>query len=235
MRLPTLSVKQSRELDHRALKDYGIPSLLLMENAARTLSELIQKFMFSPIERCAVVFICGAGNNGGDGFAAARHLMQRGVRSTVFFLGQESHLSADAAVNFRIIKKLGIPVHPFSEFATRKAAWDRNPVLLIDALLGTGFKKPLRAAVTDAIKQIADFKKSHIGSVRILAVDLPSGLSGDNGPDQDHDAVPADVTVTLACSKPGLQKPESRPFVGRLEVIDIGIPEELVRQVAGWF
>jgi hydroxyethylthiazole kinase-like uncharacterized protein yjeF len=232
MRPMTLTVKQTRELDRRAQEDYGIPTLILMENAARTLAEVIQRFLISPIERCRVVIVCGTGNNGGDGLAAARHLLQRGTKSEVFLLGNESHMTEDAAVNFRIIKKLGIPVYPFSEFATRKSAWDRNPVLLIDALLGTGFKTPLRAELAGAIRQITDFKKHHIGTVRILAVDLPSGLNGDEGPN-GNEAIPADVTVTLACFKPGLQKPESRPYVGRLECIDIGIPEELVRQVAG--
>ena len=234
MRPATLSVKQSRELDKRAIADYGIPSLLLMENAARTLAEVIQRFMIQPIERCQVVFVCGAGNNGGDGFAAARHLLQAGTKSTIFFLGTESNLSEDAAVNFRIIKKLGIPVFPFSEFASQKAKWDRNPVLLIDAILGTGFKTPLRAMVVNAIREINDFKKNHIGTVRFLSVDVPSGLSGDDGP-VSEDAIRADVTVTLACNKVGLLKPESRPDVGRLEVNDIGIPADLVRQVAGWF
>lgn len=234
MRPATLTVKQSRELDARALKDYDIPSLLLMENAARTLAETVQRFLIQPIERCQVVFVCGSGNNGGDGFAAARHLLQSGTRSLIFFAGNESNLTEDAAVNFRIIKKLGIPVLPFSAFATEKEKWNRNPVLLIDAIIGTGFRSPLRAPIADAIRQINDFKKTHIGTVRVLAVDVPSGLSGDEGPISE-DTIRADVTVTLACNKVGLLKPESRPYVGRLEVIDIGIPAELVRQVAGWF
>lgn len=232
MRPMTLSVKQAREVDRLATEDYGIPTIVLMENAARTLSEVIEKFIIPPIERCNLVFVCGTGNNGGDGFAAARHLHQRGIKSIVFVLGSESNMTEDAAINFRIIKKLGIPVHPFSEFAAMKTAWDRNPVLLIDALLGTGFKSPLRAAVVDAIGQITDFKKHHIGSVRVLAVDLPSGLSGDDGP-TDAGAVPADVTVALACYKRGHQLSESHRYVGRLECIDIGIPDQLVRQVAG--
>ena len=232
MRPTTLSVKQSRELDRRSLSDYGIPGLLLMENAARTLAECIHKAIVQPIQRCQLVFICGAGNNGGDGFAAARHLHQQGTKFMMFFLGTEANLSADAAVNFRIIKKLGIPIHPFSEFASKKAAWDRNPVLLIDALLGTGFKTPLRSSVTDAIRQINDFKKHHTSTVRILAVDLPSGLNGDTGP-MGRDTVCADVTITLACNKPGLVKPESRAYAGRVEVIDIGVPAELVQDVAG--
>jgi len=232
MRPTTLSVKQSRELDRRAYSDYGIPTLLLMENAARTLAECIQKAIIQPILRCQIVFICGAGNNGGDGFAAARHLHQQATRFTMFFLGAESNLTADAAVNFRIIKKLGIPIHPFSEFNAMKVAWDRNPVLLIDALLGTGFKMPLRASVTDAIRQINDFKKHHTSTVKVLAVDLPSGLNGDTGP-MGRDTVNADYTVTLACNKPGLLKPESRAFAGRVEVIDIGVPAELVQDVAG--
>ena len=232
MRPTTLSVKQARELDRRATAEYGIPSLILMENASRTLAEIIQRALIPPIQVCRAVFVCGAGNNGGDGFAAARHLLQRGTPSTVFFLGTEANLTPDAAVNFHIIRKLGIPVFPFSQFAEKRREWDRKPVLLIDALLGTGFKPPLKPALLDAIRQIEDLKKNHTSSVRIVAVDIPSGLSGDEGPVAEA-AVPADITVTFACNKPGLLVPASRPYAGRVEVIDIGIPPELVAKIAG--
>jgi NAD(P)H-hydrate epimerase len=228
----TLSVKQARELDRRATADYGIPSLLLMESAGRELAKVVERSLISPIQMCNVAFVCGTGNNGGDGFAAARHLLRRGTASTVFLLGAESSLTPDAAVNFRIIQKLGIPVFPFDEFAKKRREWDRRPVLVVDAILGTGFKPPLRPAILQAIREIEDLKKNHTSSVRVVAVDIPSGLSGDDGPVAET-AVPADLTVTFACNKPGLLLPEARPFAGRVEVIDIGIPPELVTKVAG--
>lgn len=231
MRPVTLSVKQTRELDRRATAEYGIPSLLLMEAAGRGLAKIVERSLISPIQMCNVAFVCGAGNNGGDGFAAARHLFQRGTRCSVFFLGTEANLAPDAATNFRIIQKLGIPVFPFTEFAAKRREWDRRPVLLVDAILGTGFRPPLKEPFLQAIRDIEDLKRNHTSSVRIIAVDVPSGMSGDEGPVAET-AVPADVTVTFACNKPGLLVSEARSYTGRVEVVDIGIPPELAAKIA---
>ncbi len=228
MRPTTLSVKKARELDRRTTSEYGIPSLILMENAARAVAEIVLRSLISPIQMCNVAFVCGTGNNGGDGFAAARHLLQLGTRCVVFLVGDEANLAGDAAINFRIIQKLGIPVFPFSAFSEKRHAWDRRPVVLVDAILGTGTKGPLKPAALDAIRQIEDLKKNHLSSVRIIAVDIPSGLNGDDGSVAEA-AVSADITIAIGCNKPGL----ARSCAGRVEVIDIGIPPELVAEIAG--
>ena len=231
MRPRTLSVKLARELDKRATAEYGIPSIILMENAARALADVVQRSLIPPIQVCHVALVCGTGNNGGDGFAAARHLHQRGTPCVVFLLGAEANLTEDAGINFRIIQKLGIPVFPYAQFKEKRRAWDRRPVLLVDAVMGTGFKGPTKANIIEFIREMEDLKRNHTSSVRIVAVDVPTGLNGDTGPTPEG-AVPADITVTFACNKPGLQLPESRPFAGRVEVIDIGVPAELVARVA---
>lgn len=231
MRAVTLSVKEARELDRRAQEEFGIPSILLMESAGQCLANAIRVNLIPPTQSCQVVFICGTGNNGGDGYVAARHLFQRGLLSRVFVAGDTAALSTDAGVNYRIIQNLGIPCEPLESFASARASWDRKPVVLIDAVVGTGFRPPLRPAVATAIHTINDFRKTHNSTVRIISVDIPSGLDGDEGPVQP-DVVRATLTVTFACHKPGLLLPASHPYVGRLELADIGIPEKLMSSVA---
>lgn len=226
MRIRTLSVEKTRELDARAQSETGIPSLLLMENAGIGLAHHIRHYMIPPINLCKVVMVCGGGNNGGDAFAAARHLMQQSIRPMVFLAADEGELHGDAAINYRIIRRIGVPCEPFSNFASRQTEWNRLPILLVDAVLGTGFKPPMRDATREVAREMNRFKKVHTTSVKILAVDIPTGLDGDSGA-AENDTVRADMTVALACLKPGLTKPEARQYVGRTEVVDIGIPENL--------
>ena len=231
MRIRTLSVEQTRRIDQRAQSEIGIPSIVLMENAGIGLAHHIRNYIIPPINICKVVMICGKGNNAGDAFAAARHLFQQSIRPLVFLVEDEARLEGDAAINYRIIRRLGISCEPLANFSTHQAGWNRVPVLLIDAVLGTGFKMPLREPAISATREINRFKKMHVVSVKVLAVDVPSGLDGDSGA-AEADTVRADMTVTFACLKPGLVKPEARPYVGRTEVVDIGIPESLYQEVS---
>ena len=231
MKTVTLSVRQARDLDRRSQDEFGIPPLLLMESAGQILANVVQASLIPPTQMCRVVFLCGTGNNGGDGFVAARHLFQRGVPSEVFLVGEERSLAADAAVNYRIIRQLGLPVAPVADFDAARREWERKPVVLVDAILGTGLKLPLRDPAAAAIRLVNEFRKSHNSTVRVIAVDIPSGLDGDEGPVQP-DVVRANTTVTFACYKPGLLKPASHPFVGRLEIGDIGVPEKLLLRTA---
>jgi len=230
MRIRTLSVELARRLDKRAQTEIGLPSIVLMENAGIGLAHHIRNTMIPPINICKVAMICGTGNNGGDGFAAARHLFQQSIRPIVFLAGEETMLKGDAAVNYRIIRRLGITCESMANFSAHQSEWNRVPILIIDALVGTGFRPPLRDPLKSVTREINRFKKMHTTSVKVLAVDIPSGLDGDSGA-AEEDTVRADMTVALACLKPGLVKPESRPFVGRTEVVDIGIPESLYQEV----
>lgn len=229
MKPAILSVEKTRALDARATEEFGIPSLILMENAGRSLADHIRQFMIPPIDKCRVVMVCGTGNNGGDAFVAARHLLQKGIAPHIFLVGETADLKNDAAVNYRIIGKLGIACDSFSLFKNKQKEWNGLPVLIIDALLGTGFKTPLREPATEAIREVNRFKKIHNVVVKVLAVDIPSGLHGDQGW-VGPDIVRADMTVTFACLKTGLTSPEARPFVGRVEVVDIGIPNKLLQE-----
>lgn len=226
-KIPTLPTERVRALDREAEHEFGIPSLLLMENAGRGLAGYIRQFLIPPIDKCRLVMVCGTGNNGGDAFAAARHLFQTDLIPEILLTGEPENITGDAAVNYRIITALGISISPFSTFDKKKRDWNGLPVLIVDAMLGTGFKAPLRPAVSQAVRSINEFKKFHNAVVKVLAVDVPSGFDGDNGPTEE--TMKADFTVTFACYKPALVKPEFRSHVGRLEVVDIGIPAKLLK------
>ncbi len=230
MKIRTLSIKQAQDADRRATAEYGIPSLLLMENAGIGLARQIQNMLIAPINICRVVMICGIGNNGGDAFVAARHLLRQDIRPDVFVLGDPAKMKEEAAVNYRIIQKLGIRCESADRFQERQKEWGRVPVVIVDALLGIGFVPPVRPPVADMIAQIKNFKKNYIVTVKTVAVDIPSGLHGDDGV-VGPEVVQADMTVTFASIKQGLKKPEARGCVGRIEVVDIGIPDALTQEV----
>jgi len=229
MKTPILSVEEVRELDKRATEEYGIPSLLLMENAGRGLSIHVLKTLQLLPKSAEVLIICGSGNNGGDGFVAARHLSQEEVNVTIFLLADPDKLKGDAAINFTIIQRLGIPLQAFNTLpALLDDQYKSKPLIVLDALLGTGFKGELKSSMKDAIKVINELREHHSAKVKVVAVDIPSGLNGDTGP-TGAETVMADITVTFACLKRGLVHDGSRPFTGKMEVVDIGIPQKLTK------
>lgn len=222
-----LEVARVREMDRRATEEMEIPSLLLMENAGRSVAEQMgRRFLKKAALKTLVMVFCGKGNNGGDGFVIARHLFQQGHHVQAFLLYNPQDLEGDAALNYRIINRIGVPARPFQKGAFyRKAPYKKT--VIVDALLGTGFKGPARPPVEQAIKAINDFKKRTGSRTVVVAVDIPSGLDGDKGL-QGPAAVKADWTFTFACLKPGLLRKASKPFVGRVRVVDIGIPKKLI-------
>lgn len=225
----TLTAEQCREVDRRAHEEYGIPPILLMEHAAEALAERINRFLEKSPNSTRLIFLCRGGMNGGDGFAAARLVRGRKPGLIVFSAADEGALSGETAVNFRIIRKIGVDIRPLSEFAAFQGTLDRQPVLLVDCLLGTGFKGPLRAELATLIAGINLWKRSHNAKITVISADVPSGLCADRGPIAE--AMRADLTVTFACLKPGLIRSESLPFVGHLEVADIGVPQALLETV----
>jgi NAD(P)H-hydrate epimerase len=204
-----LTVAQARQLDRDAVSRFGMPSILLMENAARAVADAARSLALG--EQRFVV-LCGAGNNGGDGLAAARHL---GRKALVFLLQEpDAARSPDAALQLRILRAARHPIEVGScpdpaSFAG--AVW-------IDALFGTGLDRPLAGAAADWVRAF------NAASGRKLAVDIPSGLHGDTG-EVLGVACRADVTVTFAAAKTGLLAPAAQAYVGRIVVAPLGIPE----------
>ena len=221
--IPVLSRRAVRELDRLCLEEFGIPGIVLMENAGRGAAERIAHELRDDQER--VVFLCGPGNNGGDAFVAARHLHNCGVAVELYATHAASAPGSDAAWARSVAQRMGLIARSVSQGEELQRWRERfdGPVLLVDALLGTGAEGSPRGAVAACLRVVAAARPR----LRI-ALDLPSGLDADTG--QAHeDCFRADLTLTFAARKPAL----TCAVCGRLEVIDIGAPRELLERLAG--
>ncbi len=212
-----LTREQSRDVDATAINEYGIPGIVLMENAGRgAVDALVDYGIYGHVLIC-----CGKGNNAGDGFVMARHLQLRGHRATIWLFASPDEITGDAAINYHIARNCGIVI---VEFCAN--AWGNFEMLLhqsdwvVDALLGTGAKGAPREPFAGAIRRINHVRK------KVLAVDLPSGLDADTGRPSDP-TIRATLTCTFFANKIGLSKAAAEPFVGEIEVCDIGFPAEL--------
>jgi NAD(P)H-hydrate epimerase len=208
----TLSVAESRELDRHAVEQLGIPSMVLMENAvscvAREAMKLGTRFLV----------LCGPGNNGGDGMVALRHLLPdaRGI----LLAEPDPARAPDAALQHRILKSAGVVLMneiPSSEMLEAFQA-DRG-LVWIDALFGLGLKRPATGATARLIEAFNRSKGPR------LAVDLPSGLDGDDGLPLGL-ACRAHVTVTFEAMKLGLIQAEGKEYAGRIVIAPLGIPHQ---------
>jgi len=219
--LPLVTVSESRQLDQLA-EQAGVPSIVLMENAALRLAEVVQQhFELDPPKR--IVVVCGKGNNGGDGLALARHLHNIGFSVQAFLLADPNELKGDAAVNFRAATQLGVPVQPLPspDDLCHLIEPLRHADLVVDALLGTGIVGEVRGIYADAIPLLNEHAR------RILSVDVPSGINSDTG-EVCGVAVRADATVTLGAIKLGLMLFPAADYVGDLFLGSLGVPEALL-------
>ncbi len=218
--------EQIRELDRRAMQHYGIPGLVLMENAGRGAAYVAADRLGGAAGKLAVIF-CGKGNNGGDGFVIARHLHNLGahVRLVLAFTPEAGDSAGDAAVNLAIVRAMRMPlVIGESEAGLEDAALlARDADLIVDALLGTGLAGQVRDPYLALIRLINAEDKP------VLSVDIPSGLDADTG-QVLRAAVRAERTATFVMPKIGFDLAEGPAHVGKLSIIDIGVPRELVEQ-----
>lgn len=219
-----LTAEAMREVDRAAIEDLGIPSLVLMENAAIGVVEALGKAFGEEAESVAI--FCGPGNNGGDGLAVARHLSVRGWEVRVFLVTGGRQLSADAEVQLGICRKAELPILEVAGEERLGPALEAAAEcdVVVDALFGTGLTRPLEglfAQVVDAINELP---------APCVAVDLPSGLSASEAqPIGPH--VEADLTVTFAAPKVAHVFPPAADAVGEMVVTDLGIPPRLVNEV----
>lgn len=238
-RTRVVTAEQMREMDRRATEEFGVPSLLLMENAGRAVADAACELL-GDVENKLILVACGPGNNGGDGFVAARHLRQAGALPIIAYFGDREKARGDALANIEIAENSGmdIVVNP-----DPKGSWDwlpRELDLIIDALLGTGIKGELRQPYADIIARICGTRTG--AGCPVVSVDIPSGVDSDTGQTLGP-AVIADVTVTFALPKVGTVTYPGASFVGKLVVADIGIPEKVTRvkpdaegtYLLGWF
>lgn len=206
-----------RRVDRAAVEEYGVPGVVLMENAARGLAA--EALAMLP-GGGAVVIVCGWGNNGGDGYALGRHLHNAGVDVTLVSLG-EPKAGTDAATNREICRRMGIRAVGLDD-ARRLAPGD----LVVDAIFGTGLDRPVTGSAAEAIEWINATGRP------VLAVDVPSGLDCDTGATLGV-AVRAARTVTFVAPKPAMRDPAARELVGEVVVVDIGAPVELLERFGG--
>ncbi len=229
-----LTREQARELDRRAMSEFGVPGIVLMENAGRGMAELLRSLGIDG----RVVLCCGKGNNGGDGFVMARHLDNAGIAVQVLLFADPAQLSGDAAVNHRILAASGIPLEIYEVHPAANAAgspWIEEERLrrqlaeadwIVDALFGSG----LRGAVQAPFDCI--FAAINAAGKRVFAVDIPSGLDSDSGLPLGI-AVRAQHTATVAAMKQGFVQPSATEWLGQVHLIDMGAPRALFTHIAG--
>ncbi|MBC9783649.1 NAD(P)H-hydrate dehydratase [Heliobacterium chlorum] len=221
MRLVTAA--EMGRLDARATEEYGIPSLILMENAGIQVAREVSRLLAGNIDGKRVLILCGKGNNGGDGFVAARHLINNGAEVILFLLASERDIKSDALTNLTIYQRMGGKVYSFQDpkdlNALRLALLSASVV--VDAIYGTGFRGDVPELIAKAMTMINE------SALPVLAVDLPSGLEADTGKIPSV-CLQAKVTVTLGLPKVGLVVEPGASAAGEVVVVDISIPGEMI-------
>ncbi|MCX7045667.1 MAG: NAD(P)H-hydrate dehydratase [Candidatus Sumerlaeota bacterium] len=211
-----VTADEMREIDRRTIEDWGIPSLTLMENAGRAMTDEITR-VFAP-RRVAVV--TGKGNNAGDGFVTARMLSEQKIEVIVCLLAPGSELKGDALENFKRmppeIQRIDI-----SDAEQLEEILERDFDCVVDAILGTGVRGPVTGLFAGAIEEI------NACGAPVAAVDIPSGLPADGGEAQGP-VVRAALTVTMGLPKLGMVAGPSANLVEDLVIADIGFPEDLM-------
>jgi hydroxyethylthiazole kinase-like uncharacterized protein yjeF len=217
MAIRAITTARMQQIDRLAIRRYGIPVLLLMDNAGRAVAEATRDLARLTAGR-RIIILCGSGNNGGDGVVAARYLHGWGYRVQVWWIKNPRLWDGDLAQHYRMAKALGVP---FEAYPLQPVKRLRRSSVIVDALLGTGTQGEIRGHYRDAIGAINQAHRP------VVAVDIPSGLDSDSGKPLGV-AVKARVTVTMAAPKKGLVQPIARPYIGRLVIVDIGLPKKLI-------
>ena len=221
--IPIFSTKQIRTIDEYAINKLGIPGIVLMENASREIFEkIVTSFVFDSIG-----FVCGKGNNGGDGFAAARHFVNDGYKVNVIYLGNRNEMTPDCRMNFSILKEMdkshtNLSIVKYKSVKTLSSL--KNSDLICDALLGSGAKGKLREPFLSIVHSLNRMKKFKV------AIDIPTGLDVDKG--SGEDIFQADLTITLGGFKKGLFFGEGYSHSGKIELGRIGISNNYLESIA---
>jgi len=206
--------EEMQEIDRRAIEERKIPVDALMGAAGKAVADLVEERISRD---CPVVAVCGRGNNGGDGFVAARLLAERGFEVEVIALQDSYDPSTAAGRAWKAARESDV------HFAGR---FKRRPMAcVIDAIFGTGLSRPVAGRERDLIREMNSFDKRW---TPIVAVDIPSGLDANTGRPLGV-AVEAAATVTMGLPKAGFRAPEAKKYVGELVVADIGFPPDLLR------
>ena len=232
-----LTRDQVRAVDLRAIEAYGLPGIVLMENAGRNAAHLLMAVAARDrFDRPLRVTIgCGRGNNGGDGFVIARHLENLGAEVKLLLACDPAAYRGDAAANHAVAVRAGIAIEPLESAPVE--AWSAalaGSDWIVDALLGTGAVGAPRGGIATAIEAI---NRTRAANARVdqrpgvFAVDIPSGLDCDTGV-AAGDCIRADATATFVARKIAFDAPGARAFTGAVHVLDIGVPRRLLDEIA---
>lgn len=225
--IPVLSRAQMRAFDEHAIRQCRVPSLVLMENAGRGAAEIIERELFAGRAhgRRAVV-VSGAGNNGGDGFVVARHLLTRGAEVEVWLAGDLARMTPDCRANHDAFTGIGGAVTsvPLGGALDEVGASFARADVVVDALFGTGLHRPIVPPYADVVRLMNEARAS--APTRIAALDLPSGLDADTGAALGA-AVEADLTISFSHLKLGHVTGHGASAAGPVHVVDIGVPPSL--------
>lgn len=221
-----LTVAQMRRAEQECVKS-GIPTSVLMENAGKAVAEEVRRIL-GTIEQKRILLLIGPGNNGGDGLVTARYLHDWGARISLYLFGQRE----PDDINLGLIRERSITCIDAAE--SKNLVWLDNYMVaaaaVIDAIFGTGKSRPLSNIFTQAVDKVKQAKE-HLPGLRIIALDLPSGLNADTGA-VTPSCLYADNTITLGFPKPGLYQFPGAERAGKISVADIGIPSSLVDSVS---
>lgn len=220
--MKVVTAEQMQHLDQKAIETYGIPGMVLMENAGRGAAEVILQ-KFPNLHRSGVAILAGKGNNGGDGFVIARYLLNHGASVRVYLLADPNVLRGNAQTNHQIFLRMKGEVISISSHADyQRVKKDLEKVdLLIDGIFGTGLDAEVRGYYREVIDHLNSLRKP------MVAIDIPSGLDADTGKPLGT-AIQATLTITFGLPKVGLLIPPGPDHVGELKVIDISLPRRLV-------
>ncbi len=218
MYTPLPTPEEMAHWDKLTIAEFGLSGKILMENASRDALYVLKK-AFGPLKNTSAIVFAGPGNNGGDGFALARHLFNHGVKTLILHARHRHEYTDDSAYHLHLAEKMGIPCAYLPEY---ELEFLPRIDFVVDALLGTGFTGQLRPEIKSWIKSVNKLGQNSF----VLSLDIPSGLNGATGEPMPM-AVKATATVTFEEAKLGLFLPPAKPYVGQLHVGKIGIPKHI--------
>ena len=213
---------QLMQVDRRAVEEFGISVLMLMENAGREVAQVARSYT---MEGSSVLILAGAGNNGGDGLVAARHLANHGHRVTILLTVDEHKFTGAAQTQLQIIRKMGIPLAILPRQKEAFTQWLEHSDVgdaVVDAIFGTGLNRPLDGSIQELIAAVNQSNR------RVISVDIPSGLDCDTGQALGI-AVHATHTVSFCGMKIGFEAADAISYLGQLSIGDIGAPQALLQ------